>query len=110
MKPKEEKAITNIEPDVVFKGTFQFKEILKVKGSIQGKVIGKTGQIFIEKDGKIEGDVKAEKVENHGSLIGLGEIKDYTLFADGVSDGQWKFKSIMVEKGALFNGQTQMEK
>ncbi len=110
MKQKEEQVLTNIESDVVFKGTFKFKETLQVKGSLQGRIFGETGQILLEKGGCIEGEVKAARIENHGVLNGSGEVGDYCLYGDGVSSGHWKMKSLMVEKGALFNGQSQMEK
>lgn len=110
MAAKEEKNITNIEPDVVFKGVFNFTENLLVKGRLEGVVKGEKGDILVEESGSIEGQLLARTVDNHGLIKGTAQVLEtYTLFAPGKTEAELKVKHIMIEKGAHFNGTCKME-
>jgi len=107
---EEKKVITNLEPDVVFKGVFKFSDTLLVKGRIEGTVEGKDGKIIIENTGKVEGMTVAQNIDNFGAIKGTVHVLDeYNLFKGALNDAELKVKSIMIEKGATFNGSCKME-
>lgn len=108
-KAKEEKA-TNIEADVVFDGELEFEGVLVVKGKLRGSVKGDSLTVLIEKDGELKGTLKASKVDNYGKLEGKAQIDEYNLFNEAESSAELSVKSIMIEKGAEFNGSCKMEK
>lgn len=109
---KEERIFsTNLEPDVYFKGIFKFQDTLLVKGKIEGTVQGENGKIIIEKTGKIEGATTAQTIDNYGELKGMANVlENYNLYSGARNDAELKVKTIMIEKGAVFNGTCKMEK
>ena len=109
MKIKENK-VTNIEEDVVFNGKFKFEGLLTVKGRLNGEIEGKESKIVIEKEGEINGQLKAQIVDNYGNLVGKATMDEYNLFNHGTSDAEIQVKNIMIEKGAVFNGTCKMVK
>ncbi len=105
---KEIKAF--IGKDCKFEGKFFFKGTVKIDGIFEGDIISEKGILIVGETseikglievgtlinkGKIEGDIKAEKIENFvpGSIIGNIEVN-----------------SLFIQNGSIFDGECKMVK
>lgn len=104
-----EKMDALIGKDTVFQGNIQATGTIRIDGEIKGEIKVK-GDLVIGDQGKVEATVEARNVLVGGYLKG-------NIYASGRVDlaptaklfGDMRVKNLVIEEGALFKGNCQME-
>ncbi len=87
------------------KGELSFECRLHVDGELEG-IINSTNMIVIGKRGKIQGDVKADKLVVNGMFEGSADCNKVEVLADGVFTGDIISGELTIESKAKFQGQS----
>ncbi|MCU0822768.1 MAG: polymer-forming cytoskeletal protein [Spirochaetes bacterium] len=100
----ENKIDTVIADDIDFKGRIVFKNSLKIKGTIQGK-IETDGRLIIGQEASVNADVNAGIVSVNGHITGrINAGKYIELYSKSNTRCDLLTPELYIEKGALFNG------
>ena len=99
---------TVIGNEAYFQGTLTAKGSLRVDGRIDGSIVdAKT--VTIGKSGKVKGDISCEicyvRGELRGNIVALEHVE---VLAGSHMDGDIRSPRIMLEEGAVFNGNCSM--
>ena len=101
---KEENFDTIIGDDIVFKGSLQFQNTLKIKGSFRGTILS-SGKLTIDEPGDVEADVEVGTLVVQGSLKGNVEAKEKVeIKKTGKVHGDVKTPGLEIEHGSKFTG------
>lgn len=100
---------TVIGNEAYFQGTLTAKGSLRVDGRIDGSIVdAKT--VTIGKTGKVKGDISCEicytRGEVRGNIVALDHVE---VLAGSRLDGDVRAPKIMLEEGAIFNGNCSMD-
>ncbi len=106
---EEERNIkTILADDIEFHGTLKFKTSLKIKGVFEGNV-DSTGHLYIGKKAVVKADIKAKRVSIYGEMTGNIETTEgITIYSGAKLTGDIKTPDIIIESGALYNGNCTM--
>jgi cytoskeletal protein CcmA (bactofilin family) len=97
---------TVIGPDTVVAGAVQATHGLKIFGRLEGQVKG-GGHVFVGRGGFVTGDIEAEDVTVGGSVEGSVIARNHLrLLATGVVVGDVQHRTLSVQRGGQFRGQT----
>ena len=100
----ENKIGTVIADDIEFKGRLVFKDSLKIKGTVEGKIESE-GHLMVGIEAKVSADVTAGIISVNGSVNGkLKASKHVELFQKSHTNADIVTPDIFIEKGAAFNG------
>ena len=100
----ENKISTVIADDIEFKGRLVFKDSLKIKGSVEGKIESE-GHLIVGIEAKVSADVTAGVISVNGTVNGkLKASKHIELFQKSSTHADIITPDIFIEKGAAFNG------
>ncbi|TVS13735.1 MAG: polymer-forming cytoskeletal protein [Wenzhouxiangella sp.] len=80
---------------------------LHVDGRINGS-INSTAEVTIGPEGRVEGDIKAQRVLISGSFEGNIEAERLEIVATGKVTGEVVVGQLVVESGAQFNGSSRI--
>jgi len=99
---------TVIGHEAYFQGTLAAKGSLRIDGRVDGAVVdGKL--VTIGKTGKLKGDISCEVCsvsgEIKGNVTAMGHIE---VLAGGKVEGDLRAPKVIVEDGAVFNGNCSM--
>jgi cytoskeletal protein CcmA (bactofilin family) len=99
---------TVIGHEAYFQGTLAAKGSLRIDGRVDGTVVdGKL--VTIGKTGKLKGDISCEVCSVSGEIKGNVSASDHIeVLAGGKVDGDLRAPKVLVEEGALFNGNCSM--
>ena len=100
---------TVIGNEAYFQGTLTAKGSLHIDGRIDGSIVdAKT--VTIGKSGKVKGDISCEicniRGEVRGNIVALEHVE---ALAGSRLDGDIRSTRIMLEEGAVFNGNCSMD-
>ena len=100
---------TVIGNEAYFQGTITAKGSLRVDGRIDGSIVdAKT--VTIGKTGKVKGDISCEicytRGEIRGNIVALAHVE---ALSGSRLDGDIRAPKIMLEEGAVFNGNCSMD-
>ncbi len=100
---------TVIGTEAYFQGTLTAKGSLRIDGRVDGSIVD-AKFVTIGKTGKVKGDVSCEICyicgEVNGNITALDHIE---ALAGSRIDGDLRSARIMLEEGALFNGNCSMD-
>jgi len=100
---------TVIGTEAYFQGTLTAKGSLRIDGRVDGSIVD-AKFVTIGKSGKVKGDVSCEVCyicgEINGNVTALDHIE---ALAGSRIDGDLRSARIMLEEGALFNGNCSMD-
>lgn len=100
---------TIIGAGTVFQGTIRATGSVRIDGGLKGDVITK-GDVVIGDSGRIEGNLEARNVLVAGQMQGnIGATGKLEIAASGRITGDLRVKSLVIDDGALFQGNCQME-
>lgn len=104
----KEQEITQIGSTVTIKGDVAGKSDVRVAGHIDGS-INIEGELIIEKSGHIDGEIKTTSAVVAGSIKGNIECTQ-KLVLESTSQyvGNIKTKQLIIQEGAIFQGNCQM--
>lgn len=108
MATKGEQEITQIGNSVTLKGDISGKSDVRVAGNIVGSV-NIEGEIIVERQGYVEGEVKSQTAVIAGTIKGNIECTE-KLILESTSKfvGNIKTKQLIIQEGAQFQGNCQM--
>lgn len=108
MATKGEQEITQIGNSVTLKGDISGKSDVRVAGNIVGSV-NIEGEIIVERQGYVEGEVKSQTAVIAGTIKGNIECTE-KLVLESTSKfvGNIKTKQLIIQEGAQFQGNCQM--
>ncbi|SHL15799.1 polymer-forming cytoskeletal protein [Fibrobacter sp. UWEL] len=108
MATKGEQEITQIGNSVTLKGDVSGKSDVRVAGNIIGSV-NIEGEIIVERQGYVEGEVKSLTAVIAGTIKGNIECAE-KLILESTSKfiGNIKTKQLIIQEGAQFQGNCQM--
>jgi cytoskeletal protein CcmA (bactofilin family) len=111
---KSDKSSTNSSNTTIIAAGTKIRGELQVEGSmhVDGEFSGpidSTGIITVGKNGYIEGDVAAEKLIIAGGFSGTADCGEIRILAGGRVVGRITCKTLMIERGGIFNGQNRIK-
>ena len=91
-------------------GELHFKDTFRVDGRINGKVVSE-GDLFIGESGEIEGEVQVRRLFVAGKLRGtILQAQRVEIAATGKVLGDLRTETLVIDDGAIFEGQCSMER
>lgn len=95
---------TVLGPDVFFKGELSFEKGVRLQGKLEGSV-RTPGKLHIEREAKVQADVRAGSVAVEGTVRGNLTVTDrIELKATADYEGDLQASKLTVEEGAVFKG------
>ena len=108
IEPKEQTGTTYIGSSLKIKGNITSNEAIILEGKIDGNITIKE-QITIGKNGQFKGKIKADTVIILGKAKGeISAPNKVEICNEGDFDGTLQTKKLIIEDGAIFNGNTSM--
>ncbi|MBI4801041.1 MAG: polymer-forming cytoskeletal protein [Elusimicrobia bacterium] len=99
---------TIIGQDAYFQGTLTAKGSLRIDGRIDGSIVD-AKLVTVGKTGKIKGDVSCDICTLSGEVKGNVSALDHIeVLAGSKIDGDMRAPRIIIEEGAMFNGNCSM--
>ncbi|HBB68075.1 MAG: hypothetical protein A2X28_05655 [Elusimicrobia bacterium GWA2_56_46] len=99
---------TIIGHEAYFQGTITAKGSLRVDGRVDGSIVD-AKMVTIGKTGKIKGDISCETCSVSGDVKGnVSALERIELLPGSKVDGDLRAPSVLVEEGAVFNGNCSM--
>lgn len=100
--------VTIVGPEAHFNGTMMVRGSLRVEGEVEGN-INEAQTVIVGKGGSVQGDIRAERVVVGGSVTGdVFATEQLELIAGGRIVGKIRTKKLLIEEGAVFEGQCGM--
>ena len=97
-----------LTPDVKFEGDIEFSDSLTIFGDVKGSITSK-GTLFFEKGSNIDADINVENLIIKGYFKGsINAANSVKLLSDSKIHGNIAAKSIGVEDGATFVGESKI--
>ncbi len=106
--PRDTQISNRILNGTVIEGQIQSPGDFRIDGVVKGKVnVG--GKVVIGEKGIVEGDVTCSNAAIAGKVVGdLAIVEVLNLAATARVDGNIRTRRLVVETGAVFNGQCSM--
>ncbi|HTO55287.1 MAG TPA: polymer-forming cytoskeletal protein [Myxococcota bacterium] len=97
-----------ISQGVEMSGRLVVPHSLRIEGEIRGE-LESGGSVFVSETGAVEAPIKARAVEIHGAVVGdIVATREVVIHATGRLHGDVETPSLVVMRGATFNGRTRM--
>jgi len=97
--------ITMIGEGTTFDGTLQAESDVRISGRVMGKV-DVSGKVIVAQEGIIEGEIKAASLDVAGRIHGGIDVSERVVLKSSAEvDGDIHTGRLVVEEGAVFNGQ-----
>ena len=94
---------------IVIRGNLTGGGDLTIEGRVEGHISLKN-HLMIENTGKVDADIRAEKLTIHGEANGNIDAYDIvSISASAVVTGDIKAPKVIIEDGAHFNGSVEMD-
>lgn len=108
MAVKGEQEITQIGSSVTIKGDIIGKSDVRVAGNVNGS-ISIDGELIIERTGLVEGEIKTVNAVVAGKVKGNIDVSEKLILESSSQYvGNIKTKQLVIQEGAIFQGNCQM--
>jgi cytoskeletal protein CcmA (bactofilin family) len=115
MPPKPEGEPAAAAPDVAviargveMNGRLVVPQSLRIDGEFRGE-LESSAAVFVSESGAVEAPIRARTVEIHGAVVGdVVASREIVIHATGRLHGDVETPSLVVARGATFNGRTRM--
>jgi cytoskeletal protein CcmA (bactofilin family) len=89
-------------------GRLVVEQSLQIEGEFRGE-IECAHSVLVAESGAVEAPIRARTVEIRGAVVGdVVASREVVIFASGRLHGDVETPSLVVERGATFNGRTRM--
>jgi cytoskeletal protein CcmA (bactofilin family) len=103
-----EAGMSLIEPGVEMNGRLVVPHSLRVEGEFRGE-IESSASVFVSETGAVEAPIRARTVEIRGAVVGdIVASREVVIHPSGKLHGNVETPSLVVARGATFNGRSQM--
>ncbi len=99
-----------LSSDVNFEGKFVFKGTVNLDCKLTGEVFSEDGTLIIGEDGEINGVVEVKHLMLKGKIDGDIKAEKLEVFSTGKIIGKIVTNSIFIQAGAIFEGECSMLK
>ena len=101
--------VSVLGPSIRFKGELIADEDLVIQGQVEGSILH-TRSLTIGAQGRVQGDVKARRINVEGTVYGdLYALEGVTLRQGALVTGNVYSNKISIAEGASFNGNIKMD-
>ncbi|MFN3871001.1 MAG: polymer-forming cytoskeletal protein [Aquificaceae bacterium] len=109
-KPSASQEIKNlIAAGCLFEGNLTITDgLTRMDGEIKGNIMG-NGGLIVGEQGIIRGNINVKSVVVYGTVEGDISAESVEIKAKGRMKGNITTSELMVERGAIFNGECKME-
>ncbi len=109
MAEQQSQEVTIVGQGAKLEGTVVSAGSLRIDGQVKGQ-INADGDVMLSPQSSVEADIRAENVSIAGRFKGSIVVKGKAAIARGGRvDGNITSKTLLVEEGAIFQGQSQMD-
>jgi cytoskeletal protein CcmA (bactofilin family) len=106
--PADDGFTTFIAPGAEFEGQLVIGSSIRIDGEYKGELVSKE-TVVIGENANVEASIRAKNVIIQGAVAGdVTATRELTLTNSGRLKGSVETPSLMVAKGAVFNGTTKM--
>jgi cytoskeletal protein CcmA (bactofilin family) len=103
-----EPGVTVIEHGVEMNGRLVVPHSLRIEGEFRGEVEA-ANSVLVSESGAVEAPIRARTVEIRGAVVGnIVATREVVIHATGRLHGDVETPSLVVTRGATFNGGTRM--
>jgi cytoskeletal protein CcmA (bactofilin family) len=99
-----------LSSDVMFEGKFVFKGTVNLDCKLVGEVFSEDGMLIVGEDGEIQGTVEVKHLLLKGKIEGDIKVEKLEVFSSGKIIGKVITNSIFMQAGAIFEGECSMLK
>ena len=100
--------VARIEPGVEMNGRLVVEQSLCIEGEFRGE-LESASSVFVSETGAVEAPIRARTVEIRGAVVGdVVASREVVIHATGRLHGDVETPSLVVVRGATFNGRTRM--
>jgi len=99
-----------LSSDVMFEGKFVFKGTVNLDCKIIGEIFSEDGTLIVGEDGEINGMVEVKHLMLKGKVEGDIKTEKLEVFSTGKIIGKVFTNSIFIQAGAIFEGECSMLK
>jgi len=104
----DEADVARIAPGVEMNGRLVVERPLRIEGEFRGE-LESTSSVLVSETGAVEAPIRARSVEIRGAVVGdLVASREVVVYATGRLHGDVETPSLVIERGATFNGRTRM--
>lgn len=97
-----------IESGCEMSGRLVIARPVRVEGELRGE-IESTSTVVVAAGGSVEAPIRARTLEIHGAVVGdVTASREVVIHAGGRLHGDVETPSLVIERGAFFNGRTRM--
>jgi cytoskeletal protein CcmA (bactofilin family) len=106
--PAPEETFARIERGVEMSGRLATERPLRIEGEFRGQIQSASAVLVCE-GGTVEAPIRARTVEIHGAVVGdVVASREVVIHASGRLHGDVEAPSLVIARGAFFNGRTKM--
>jgi cytoskeletal protein CcmA (bactofilin family) len=106
--PDPHAGFARIERGVEMSGKLVTERPLRIEGEFRGE-IESASMVIVTEGGSVEAPIRARTVEIHGAVVGnVTATRELVIHATGKLHGDVEAPSVVIERGAIFSGRTQM--
>lgn len=107
---KSGEVVAFLDKGIEFKGVLTFEGTIRVDGKVEGEILSK-GTLILGNDSFVKGTINVGSLVSHGKIQGDVVAKNkISLLSGSTLNGNIKTPVLIVEEGALFEGQSEMLK
>lgn len=99
---------TFISSEAILTGNLNGHGNIVIEGTLEGN-ISSTHQVRIEQTGQVSGDIHAQHIMVNGRVVGRLFAEAITLQSEGRIEGDLETDALIIEKGGVFVGQSQLK-
>jgi cytoskeletal protein CcmA (bactofilin family) len=100
--------VARIEYGMEMNGRLVVERPLHIDGELRGE-LESASSVFISETGAVAAPIRARSVEIHGAVVGdVVAAREVVIHATGRLHGDVETPSLVIERGAVFNGRTRM--
>lgn len=108
--PPRSRGVATIGPSISIKGDVSGEEDIVVEGRIEGKILLKSNNVTVGKNGRVKADVYANTITVEGGLEGDLRGKDEVIIRQsGQVRGNIQAPRVTLDSGCRFQGSIDME-
>ncbi|MGH2899980.1 MAG: bactofilin family protein [Solirubrobacteraceae bacterium] len=106
--PSEQPHAALIERGVEMNGRLVVSQALRIEGEFRGE-LESASSVFVSETGTVEAPIKARTLEIRGAVVGdVVASREIVIHPTGRLHGDVETPSLVVMRGATFNGRTRM--
>ncbi len=96
--------------DTAIEGTLNFKETIRVDGSVKGKLISSDGTLIVGEHAQLDAEISVGVAIVRGKVTGkLEAAQRIEIYAPAQVSGDISAPSIAIDSGVIFNGNCIMQ-